>query len=226
MRCTQLFLSASILAILASTGCGRNSSENRPAASNDGKSGATLKTNGPGARSEFDSKHPQIVVETSLGNITLELDGEKSPITVDNFLAYVNAAAYDQTIVHQVYKNQAIIAGGYTTNLSEIRPRIPIRNEANNGLKNLRGTIAMNRQPDVIDSARSQFFINVADNSALDCRNRDSADPGGYGYCVFGKVVKGMDVVNKIAETPVKNSEQFDQTPVQAVVVNSVRRVR
>ena len=124
------------------------------------------KTKGPqSAKTDFDLKHPQVIIDTSLGSITVELDKEKSPLTVDNFLAYVDAASYDQTIFHQVYKNQAVLAGGYTASGTEIRPRIAVSNEAHNGLKNLRGTIAMLRQPDVIDSATSQFFINVADNS-------------------------------------------------------------
>ena len=227
MRYMQLFFSAFVLAaILATAGCGRNSAEGQPAASIPGRSSASPKISGLAANSDFDSKHPQVVIETSLGSITLELDGEKAPRTVDNFLTYVDAAAYDQTIVHQVYKNLAIIAGGYAANLTEIRPRISIRNEAFNGLKNLRGTIAMNRQPDVIDSATSQFFINLVDNSNLDCRSRDLENPQGYGYCVFGRVTKGMEVVDRIADTPVQNTKEFDQTPVQAVVVKAIRRIK
>ncbi len=221
-----LFSAWALAAILAIPGCGRNSSENQPAASIGGESGASAKTKGLAAKSDFDSKHPQVIIDTSLGGITLELDREKSPLTVDNFLAYVDAASYDRTIVHQVYKNQAVIAGGYTENLSEIRSRIPVSNEAHNGLKNLRGTIAMNRQPDVIDSATSQFFINVADNPALDCRNRDPGNPEGYGYCVFGRVTKGMEVVVRIADTPVQDTKMFDQTPIQAVIVKSIRRIK
>jgi cyclophilin family peptidyl-prolyl cis-trans isomerase len=224
----KLLLSAwALAAILAIPGCGRNPSENQPAASINGESGGASKTIGlHSAKTDFELKHPQVIIDTSLGSIIVELDKEKSPLTVDNFLAYVDAASYDQTIFHQVYKNQGILAGGYTASGTEIRPRIPVSNEAHNGLKNLRGTIAMYRQPDVIDSATSQFFINVADNPALDCRTRDPGDPEGYGYCVFGKVVKGIEVVDKIAETPVKNTEKFDQTPVQAVIVNSIRRVK
>ncbi len=228
MRYKKFLLSAwALAAILAIPGCGRNPSENQPAASIGGESGGTTKTKGPySAKTDFDLKHPQVIIDTSLGGITVELDKEKSPLTVDNFLAYVDAASYDQTIFHQVYKNQAVVAGGYTVNGTEIHSRIAVSNEAHNGLKNLRGTIAMLRQPDVIDSATSQFFINVADNPALDCRTRDPGDPEGYGYCVFGQVVKGMEVVKLIADTPVKNTEQFDQTPIQAVIVKSIRRVK
>jgi peptidyl-prolyl cis-trans isomerase A (cyclophilin A) len=228
VRYKKLLLSAwALAAILATLGCGRNSSENQPAASIGAENGGASKTKGlPSAKTESELKHPQVIIDTSLGSITVELDKETSLLTVDNFLAYVDDGSYGNTIFHQVYKNQGILAGGYTVNGSEIRHRIPVSNEAHKGLKNLRGTIAMYRQPDVIDSATSQFFINVADNSALDYRTRDSADPAGYGYCVFGKVVKGMEVVDKIAETPVENNALFDQTPVQAVIVKSIRRVK
>ena len=226
MRKMRLPVSAVVLAaILALAGCGRTSSENQPAASIGGPGGAASKANA--AKSDFDLKHPQVIIETSLGSITLELDGEKSPKTVENFLSYVDAGAYDQTIVHQVYKNVALVAGGYDKSLGPVRAQIPIRNEAaESNLKNMRGTIAMNRQPDVIDSATSQFFINVADNPALDCRNRDPENPQGYGYCVFGRVTKGMEVVDRIADAPVHDTKEFDQTPVQAVVVKAIRRAQ
>ena len=223
----NLLLSAwTLAAILAISGCGRNSSENQPAASINGESGASKTKGLLSAKTDFDLKHPQVIIDTSLGSVTVELDRDKSPLTVDNFLAYVDAASYDQTIFHQVYKNQAVLAGGYSASGSEIRPRIPVSNEAFNGLKNLRGTIAMLRQPDIIVSATSQFFINVADNPALDCRTRDPGDPEGNGYCVFGRVVQGMKVVDNIAETPVKKTENFDQTPVEAVIVKSIRRIK
>jgi cyclophilin family peptidyl-prolyl cis-trans isomerase len=224
----KLLLSAWTMAtLLAITGCGKNSSENQPAASINGENGGSSKAKSQlSAKTDFELKHPQVIIDTSLGSITVELDREKSPLTVANFLDYADAHSYDQTIFHQVYKNQGILAGGYTADGSEIRPRIPVSNEAHNGLKNLRGTLAMYRQPDVIDSATSQFFINVADNPNLDYRNRNSADPEGYGYCVFGKVVQGMEVVAKIAETPVQNTDKFDQTPTQAIIVKSIRRVK
>jgi len=229
VRYKKILLSAwALAAILAIPGCGRNSSENQPAASIGGESGGVSKTKGLySAKTDFGLKHPQVIIDTSLGSVTVELDKEKSPLTVDNFLAYVDAGSYDKTIFHQVYKNQGVLAGGYTASLIEIRPRIPVSNEAHNGLKNLRGTIAMYRQPDIIDSATSQFFINVVDNPQLDCRTRNPAEPEGYGYCVFGKVVKGMEeVVDRIANTPVQDTDKFDQTPVQAVIIKSIRRVK
>jgi peptidyl-prolyl cis-trans isomerase A (cyclophilin A) len=214
--------------ILLAAGCGSNTKEKQPAASiGGGQTDGSAKSPGANsADSDFELKHPQILIETSLGNITIQLDKESKPLTVENFLAYVDDGTYARTIFHQVYKNQAVIAGGYTANLTEIRSRQAVRNEADKNVKNLRGSVAMWRNPDVIDSATSRFFINVADNPALDCRNNDPTDPGGYGYCVFGQVTKGMDVVDRIANTPVKDTDKIDQTPVQTVMVKSVHRVK
>ncbi len=164
-----------------------------------------------------------MLIETSLGNITVRLDAENAPLTIDNFLSYVGARHYDQTIVHQVYKGQGLLAGGYGTNLVEKPGRTPVRNEAHNGVKNRRGTISMVRQPDAIDSATCQFFINVADNPALDYRDRT---PEGYGYCVFGEVVEGLDVVDSIADTQVRDTTDIECTPTPAIVVKSIRRIR
>ncbi len=179
---------------------------------------------GPAANQpDSDPQHPLVLIETSLGNITVRLDAQRAPLTVDNFLAYVDASHYDDTIVHQVYKDQGFVAGGYDTRSSEKPTRTPVRNEADNGLKNLRGTISMVRFPDAIDSAASQFFVNVSDNPALDHKDRT---PEGYGYCVFGEVVEGMEVVDKINEVPVQDTEDFERTPVTPVVVHSIRRIR
>jgi peptidyl-prolyl cis-trans isomerase B (cyclophilin B) len=214
--------------IISATGCGNVSPPN-PSTASIPKSGGETKSTptadaGPKTpQSNGDPNHPEILLETSLGNVTLRLDGEKAPLSMQNFLYYVEAGLYDQTIFHQVYKDQGILAGGYTTSLTAIPANHPIYNEARNGLQNKRGTLAMIREPDVSDSATSQFFINVADNSALDYRE---STPAGYGYCVFGEVIAGMDVVDKIAAVEVKNSEKFDRTPVQAVVIRSARKVK
>jgi cyclophilin family peptidyl-prolyl cis-trans isomerase len=169
------------------------------------------------------SQHPVVVIETTLGNITVRLDAEKAYLTVDNFLSYVNAGQYDQTIVHQVYKGQLFLAGDHDVNYVEKPSRPAVFNEAHNGLKNRRGTIAMARLPDSIQSATRQFFINVADNPMLDFKDR-SVD--GYGYCVFGEVTDGMDVVDRIAEAPVHDTPDFDRTPITAIVIKSVRQGR
>ena len=170
-----------------------------------------------------DRKHPVVLIETSLGNMTVRLDADKAPLTVDNFLSYVRTSHYDQTIVHQIYKGQGFLAGGYGMNLTEKKPHTPIRNEARNGQKNRRGTIAMVRLPDAIDSATCQFFINVADNPALDYRD---PTPAGYGYCVFGEVVEGQDVVDKIGDAKVHDTKDFERTPEPPIVVKSIRQVR
>lgn len=167
--------------------------------------------------------HPVVVIETSMGNITVELDRQKSVLTVDNFLSYVRDSFYNQTIIHQVYKGQGILGGGYSANMVAKVARTPIFNEAQNGVKNRRGTIAMVRQPDSIHSATSQFFINVADNPDLDYTKPTEE---GYGYCVFGKVTDGMDVVDKINNAPLHDTKALDRTPVDPVVVKSVQRIR
>ena len=144
-------------------------------------------------------------------------------LTVDNFLSYVGSSFYDKTIIHQVFKDQAIMAGGYDTNMVAKLARFPIRNEAAVGMKNLRYTIAMFRSPASIDSATSQFFINVADNSSLDYKDRT---PQGYGYCVFGKVTKGMEVVDAINAAELRDTTTLERTPAVPIIVMSIRRVR
>jgi cyclophilin family peptidyl-prolyl cis-trans isomerase len=223
-----LITSVGLLALAAAAGCNRGGDGNQPAAATiGGAAAATPPAGGPSGTSPqkpaADPQHPVVLIETSLGDITVRLDLEKAPLSVDNFLAYAGTGFYDRTIVHQVYKGQGILGGGYGADLVEKSARTPIRNEALNGLKNRRGAIAMVRLPDAIDSATSQFFINVADNPALDYKDRT---PAGYGYCVFGDVIAGMDVVDKINDVAVHDTAALDRTPVQPVVVKSIRRIR
>ncbi len=220
------YVSLALLAAMA--GCNRGGDEKTaPAAAIGGPGSASPAVSGtPGpasSKSASDPKHPVLLIETDQGNITLRLDADKAPLTVSNFLSYVRSSYYDQTIVHQIYKGQGFLGGGYGKNLAEKKPHTPIRNEADNGLKNRRGTIAMVRFPDAIDSATSQFFINLADNPPLDYRDRT---PAGYGYCVFGEVVEGLDVVDKIGEAKVHDTKDFERTPEQPIVVKSIRQVR
>ncbi len=199
-------------------GCGGGESDSPPPAS-IGTSGQTDRQ--AEHQPAEDPLHPVVVVETSLGPITLRLDAQRAPLTVDNFLAYVDSGFYQDTIFHQVFRGQGIVGGGYTA-AGELKPaRSPIRNEADNGLKNRRGTIAMLRAPDSIDSAQSQFFFNLADNEMLDHRDRT---PEGYGYCVFGQVVAGLDVLDKIAAVPVEDTPEMVCKPVEPVIIKSVRR--
>ena len=158
------------------------------------------------------------IIETNLGIIELELDEKKAPITVKNFVDYAKSGHYDNTIFHRVISGFMIQGGGFTADMSQKSTKDPISNEAMNGLKNDRGTIAMARTM-VVDSATSQFFINLVDNSFLDFRN---PTPNGFGYAVFGKVTKGMDVVDAIAKVPTGNKGMHQDVPVQPVVMKKV----
>ncbi|GIW45048.1 MAG: peptidyl-prolyl cis-trans isomerase [Candidatus Binatia bacterium] len=168
-----------------------------------------------------EAKHTMVLMKTSLGDIKIELFDDKAPITVKNFLAYVNDGFYDGTIFHRVIPNFMIQGGGYDKDLQQKPTKAPIKNEATNGLKNVVGTIAMARTG-VIDSATSQFFINVKDNNFLDHRDQT---PAGFGYAVFGKVVEGMDVVMKIAQVPTQRVGVHEAVPKEPVIIQSVRVV-
>ena len=169
-----------------------------------------------------DALHPRVKMETSLGDIVLELDVEKAPITVHNFIKYADDKFYDGTVFHRVMKTFMVQGGGYSPELDEkssgLRP--PIKNEWKNGLKNARGTISMARKGGDPDSATAQFFINVVDNDRL-----DAAQPDGAAYCVFGKVVEGMDTVDKIRDTAVTTNPKYPGgavVPVEPVLIKSV----
>ena len=156
----------------------------------------------------------KVVLSTSEGDITLELDREKAPRTVDNFLQYVKSGHYDGTIFHRVIDNFMIQGGGMQANMTEKPTRAPIPLEARNGLQNLRGTVAMARTM-VPDSATAQFFINVRDNPFLDAANaRD-----GHGYAVFGKVVAGMDVVDRIKAVPTTSRGPHQNVPATPIII-------
>jgi peptidyl-prolyl cis-trans isomerase B (cyclophilin B) len=162
-----------------------------------------------------EAKNPVVVMETSLGAIKIQLDDGHAPDTVKNFLSYVDDKFYDGTIFHRVIEDFMIQGGGYEPGLKEKRTKAPIKNEAPNGLSNKRGTIAMARTND-LNSATAQFFINVKDNDFLD----NPRSP----YCVFGKVIEGMDVVDKIRKVKTKRVGRMDDVPVEDVVIKSVRR--
>lgn len=152
----------------------------------------------------------KVLLETTAGDIVLELNRDRAPISVENFLTYVNSKHYDGTIFHRVIKDFMIQGGGMDENM-RMKPMLqPIKNEAKNGLKNVRGSIAMARTG-VVDSATSQFFINVKNNTFLDHGTRD------YGYAVFGEVIQGMDIVDKIAKTKTTAGD----VPVTPIIINS-----
>jgi cyclophilin family peptidyl-prolyl cis-trans isomerase len=166
-----------------------------------------------------DPANPVIVVETSLGDIVIELRQDRAPVSVQNFLAYAKSGHYDGTVFHRVLKGFMIQGGGYDEKLDERPTRPPIRNEATNGLRNMRGTVAMARSS-AVRSAMAEFFINVEDNSQL---NHRGVTPSDYGYAVFGRVLEGMDVVDKIAALPVRPQGPHEAVPVEAVVIKRVR---
>lgn len=172
---------------------------------------------GAGASGQDDG-NPVVVMDTSLGAITIELLPEEAPISVENFLAYANDGFYDGTVFHRVIDGFMVQGGGMTADLSPKATRPPIQNEARNGLKNERGTLAMART-NVIDSATSQFFINTVDNRGLDHRDTSAQ---GYGYAVFGRVIDGMDVVDEIENVETHSVGGMQDVPREPVVITSV----
>ncbi|MDA0830329.1 MAG: peptidylprolyl isomerase [Proteobacteria bacterium] len=163
----------------------------------------------------------QVKIKTSMGDIVIELDEEKAPKTVENFLHYVDSGFYDSTIFHRVIKGFMIQGGGMDSNMKEKETQAPIENEANNGLKNEAYTLAMARTNDV-HSATSQFFINVSNNDFL---NFSSETPQGYGYCVFAKVVEGEPVVDKIKDVATGTNGFHQDVPGETVIIENVARV-
>lgn len=162
--------------------------------------------------------NPKVLVSTSLGDMTIELYPDKAPITVKNFLAYVEDGFYNGTIFHRVVPGFVIQGGGFTAEMEQKAVKAPIKNEAGNGLKNEAGTVAMARTS-VVDSATSQFFINLKNNDFLDHRGESPAE---FGYAVFGKVVAGMDVARKIEAVKTENRGVHQNVPVEPVLIKSI----
>ncbi len=174
------------------------------------------------AKDAQQTRIPVVVMETSEGAIKIELWPDKAPATVANFLRYTDEGFYSGTIFHRVIANFMIQGGGFTSKMERKEPHDPIKNEARTDTKNLRGTIAMART-NVIDSASSQFFINTKDNPALDHRDNSST---GFGYAVFGKVVEGMDVVDKIGGVQTTSVGPHSNVPAKPVLINKVSRAK
>ena len=164
-------------------------------------------------------KNPVVIMSTTMGDIRIELDAEKAPVTTKNFLDYVSEGFYDGMIFHRVIPGFMIQCGGFDPQMKQKGTKSPIKNEATNGLKNKIGSIAMART-NIVDSATAQFFINVKDNDFL---NHTSPSPDGFGYAVFAQVVEGMDVVHAIEKVKTGNRGLHQDVPVDAVVINSVR---
>jgi len=167
--------------------------------------------------------NPKVVLETNKGNITISLYPDKAPKSVENFLAYVRSGFYDGTIFHRVIPGFMIQGGGFTPDMTQKDTRAPIKNEADNGLSNERGTLAMARTGDP-DSATSQFFINQVDNPRLDFTSKDSGRT--WGYAVFGKVTDGMDVVDEISKVDTDTRNGHQSVPVDPVVIEHARVVQ
>lgn len=174
----------------------------------------------PSSNQKKEKNKVGVLIETSRGVIEIELDNNVAPITVKNFLKYVDDGFYNNTIFHRVIDNFMIQGGGFTKDMVRKETLTPIKNEAKNGLRNEVGTIAMARTG-VVDSATAQFFINVRENSFLD--HKDTSQRG-YGYAVFGRVVKGMDVVNMIKAAKTVAKGMMQNLPVEPVIIKSVKR--
>ena len=221
MKAKHMHWMSILIFALAATSCTSN------------ESGA-LKSEAKAEGAQVSDQPVHIVMETTAGNIELELYPDKAPVSVKNFLAYVDSGFYNNTIFHRVIRGFMIQGGGFDKNHVEKETGDPIVNEAGNGLKNLRGTIAYART-NVVNSATSQFFINHRDNPSLDHRDESQA---GFGYAVFGKVTKGMEVVDKIAgvKTGTKKMtvnyqgkeyhQSFQDVPVDPVVIKAIKVVK
>jgi len=165
------------------------------------------------------STQTKVKLQTSMGDIVIQLDTEKAPISSQNFVDYVNEGYYDGTIFHRVIPGFMAQGGGFTTDFEQKETRAPIKNEADNGLLNLRASVAMARTPDP-DSATSQFFINYADSSFL---NHTSPTPQGWGYAVFGRVIEGMDVVDAMAKAPTGSRGPHQNVPLTDIVIEKAK---
>lgn len=168
------------------------------------------------------TKNPVVVIKTSLGTIKAEIFADKAPVSAQNFMKYVDDKFYDGTVFHRVIPGFMIQGGGFDSKMSQKKTRDAIKNEASNGLKNEPGTLAMARTSDP-NSATAQFFINTVKNTALDFKDPSAQ---GIGYAVFGKVTEGMDVVSKIGAVKTGNQGMFQDVPVAAVVIESIRRAK
>jgi peptidyl-prolyl cis-trans isomerase A (cyclophilin A) len=167
-----------------------------------------------------EGKNPVVIMSTSMGDIKIELNEEKAPITVKNFLSYASSKFYDNTVFHRVIPGFMIQGGGFDKDMKQKPTNAPIKNEADNGLKNDAGTNAMARTSDP-NSATAQFFINVVNNDGL-----NQPKPDGHGYAVFGKVVEGMDVVHKIENVSTTSKAPHQNVPVEAVIIKSIQAVK
>lgn len=217
-------------------GCGSSDSANPPDVSINDPGNTTADTTSHTVSTEVDGKSgkrsdfrgeefPEVILTTSKGEIHLKLDAKKAPATVDNFLTnYISTDHYDGTIFHYVQPKGMVLGGLFDASMNPRETKSEIQNEAMNGLKNKRGTIAMSRDPSFIHSSTCQFFINCADNTSFDHIGTD--DSSSFGYCVFGEVIEGMEVVDAISKVEVQSSDGFVNLPREPVQILSARRVK
>ncbi len=231
LACTVLLLSA--------VGCGKGDTA-VPAASigqatDETASKATVvaETNNAGATTPASVSNkkiavnlfPEVLIKTSAGDIRVKLNAEKAPLTVENFLdSYVRRGFYNGTIVHYVASENMLAAGGFNDKYEALQTRAPIMNEATNCLPNKKGTLAMARDPMYAHSATSQFFINLVDNPSFDHLSTETSED--FGYCVFGEVISGQDVIDTISKAAVHDQGDFVSTPVDPIVIQSIEQVK
>ncbi len=212
-----------VLLVSAMGGCDSGSSSGKSVTASIDTSTGDVSPNRSFARaaqSMQDPRFPVVSLFTNLGTIRIQLDLEKAPITGKNFLWYAGNGHYDGTIIHQVIPGYMALGGGYTEKFEEKPTQFWIRNEAFNGLRNQKGTIAMARRPDQSDSSTCQFFFNLVNNPHLDHISRKNANE--YGYCVFGRVIEGMDVLEKMNHLSVDDQGDFPSVPIPAIVIERV----
>jgi peptidyl-prolyl cis-trans isomerase A (cyclophilin A) len=227
-RCMSVLMVLLVLAVFASlAGCNKSGPAHSAATSTVSSSPAAEVSPAAAAKREDPAPtvDPIVVLHTTQGDITLKLFADKAPRTVENFLrGYAERGFYDQTIFHHVERGRMVIAGGYTPELARKPTRAPVYNESRNGLSNRRGTVAMIREPDSPHSATSEFFVNLTDNPEFDFKTADDDDVPGY--CVFGEIVAGMDVVDRIAQLPTASRGEFPKLPSPAVSITTVQRLQ
>jgi peptidyl-prolyl cis-trans isomerase B (cyclophilin B) len=210
--------SVAIAALAASIVLAAATSRAAEPAAKDGAAGGEKGSAAMADKAAGGGKNPVVVISTSMGDIEVELYADKAPESVKNFLGYVESGQYDGTIFHRVIKDFMIQGGGFTPDMNQKPTKAPIKNEADNGLKNTVGTLAMARTS-VPDSATSQFFINTKDNAFLDHKGKTQQ---GWGYAVFGKVIGGLDVVRKIEAVSTTNKGMHQDVPAEPVVIKSI----
>ncbi|MEX2188992.1 MAG: peptidylprolyl isomerase [Pirellulales bacterium] len=209
----SIWILSGVALLAAALGCGSGDAPTASISEDEGSGSGSTASQQSDADREREARRqadlfPIVEFTTTAGTFKLKLDRAKAEQTVDNFLNYVGSGFYQGTVFHQVDKGFVVAAGGYTEQMQPKPTRVAIRNEAYNGLKNARATVAMVRSPGAVDSATSQFLINLADNLFLDYKSREISEDGSdqYGYCVFGEVVEGWDVIEAIANVPAQTT--------------------